>query len=140
MNINYLRLDRHHLFDRRGDAQVHLATDEFYLITGMVDVPEADLTSSSAAQIVATVHAVWTFPLRFAEIVWGDGRTTHREVISMAETREFGSERLDVGPCRRMGCRGEWRVREPVLAAVIVRSRRGRRDRGNGFTRSNEDT
>ena len=41
------------------------------------------------------------------ELVWGDGRTTHREVIELADTREFGAQRfewrakasgLDVGP------------------------------------------
>jgi hypothetical protein len=38
---------------------------------------------------------LWTFPLRFAEIVWGDGQTTHREVIELAETREFGSKTFE---------------------------------------------
>ena len=95
MNINYIKLDRLPAFDRWGDALVPMAKGEFFTTTGEVLLPEVDLTSSSAAQIVATVHAVWTFPLRFAEIVWGDGRTTHREVISLADTREFGSKRFE---------------------------------------------
>jgi hypothetical protein len=45
--------------------------------------------------VVAKVHAVGTFPLRFAEIVWGDGQTTHREVIELENTREFGSKRFE---------------------------------------------
>jgi hypothetical protein len=57
-------------------------------------LPEVNLASSSAAEIVANVHVQWTFPLRFAEIVWGDGQTTHRETIELADTREHGSQRF----------------------------------------------
>ena len=58
-------------------------------------LPDVSLASSSANEIVASVRALWTFPLRFAEIVWGDGRTTHREVIVLADTREFGSKTFE---------------------------------------------
>ena len=46
-------------------------------------------------EIVAKVGAQWTFPLRFAEIVWGDGQTTHREVIPLADTRDFGGQTFE---------------------------------------------
>ena len=46
--------------------------------------------SSTADQIVVNARVLWTFPLRFAEIVWGDGKATHRETIELADTREFG--------------------------------------------------
>jgi hypothetical protein len=91
MNINYVRLDRLPAFDRWGDALVPLARGEFFTTTGEVLLPEVDLASSSAAEIVANVRVQWTFPLRFAELVWGDGKTTRREVIELADTREFGS-------------------------------------------------
>ena len=39
--------------------------------------------------LTAAVAATWTFPLRMAEIVWGDGRETHRQTISLADTKEF---------------------------------------------------
>ena len=48
----------------------------------------------TASEIVANVHALWTFPLKFAEIVWGDGQTTHREVIDLPDVREFGDKRF----------------------------------------------
>ena len=42
---------------------------------------------------------VWraTFSLDPAQplIVWGDGQTTHREVIELADTREFGSKTFE---------------------------------------------
>ena len=130
MNINYIKLDRLPAFDRWGDALAPLAKGEFFTTTGEVLLPDVDLAASSAAEIVAKVRAQWTFPLRFAEIVWGDGQTTHREVIELAETREFGSkpvrvasqgERLEMGPRRGLGRRRQRRVREPVLAAIMTR-------------------
>ena len=95
MNINYVKLDRLPAFDRWGDALAPLAKGDFFTTTGEVLLPDVNLASSSAAEIVAKVHAQWTFPLRFAEIVWGDGQTTHREVIELADTREFGDERFE---------------------------------------------
>jgi hypothetical protein len=95
MNVNYVRLDRLPTFDRWGDVLVPLARGEFFITTGEVLLPHVDLASSSANEIVARAHVRWTFPLRFAEIVWGDGVKTGREVIELADTREFGENRFE---------------------------------------------
>jgi hypothetical protein len=95
MNINYIKLGRLPAFDQWGDALAPLAKGEFFTTTGEVLLPDLDLASSSANEIVANARVLWTFPLRFAEIVWGDGQTTHREVIELAETREFGSKTFE---------------------------------------------
>ena len=95
MNINYVRLDRLPAFDRWGDALAPLAKGEFFTTTGEVLLPDVNLASSSASEIVAKARVSWTFPLRFAEIVWGDGQTTHREVIELADAREFGSKTFE---------------------------------------------
>src|SRR5918996_338586 len=95
MNVNYVRLARVPPFDRWGDALLPLAKGEFFTTTGEVLLPDVDLASSSGNEIVAKARVSWTFPLQFAEIVWGDGRTVHREVIDLADTREFGSKTFD---------------------------------------------
>jgi len=95
MNINYIKLDRLPAFDRWGDALAPLARGEFFTTTGEVLLPDVDLRASSATEIVAAVRADWTFPLQFAEIVWGDGQSVHREVIELSETRGFGSRRFE---------------------------------------------
>ena len=95
MNINYIKLDRLPAFDRWGDALAPLAQGEFFTTTGEVLLPRTDFSKSSADVVVATVDAQWTFPLRFAEIVWGDGTTTHRETIQLADTREFGKRTFE---------------------------------------------
>jgi hypothetical protein len=78
-------------FERWGDAVEPLARGDFFTTTGEVLLPRVDLSKSTANEIVASVDVQWTFPLRFAEIVWGDGKTTQRETIPLAETREFGT-------------------------------------------------
>lgn len=129
MNINYIKLDRLPEFDRWGDALVPLAQGEFFTTTGEVLLPRVDFSRSTASEIVVTVDAQWTFPLRFAEIVWADGQTTHRESIQLGETREVrqthfrmarSRDRVEVGPHGRLGRRRQWRVRQPGVEAVVV--------------------
>lgn len=95
MNVNYVKLDRLPTFDRWGDALAPLTRGEFFTTTGEVLLPDVNLAASSATEIVAKARVAWTFPLRFAEIVWGDGQTTHREVIELANTREFGDRTFE---------------------------------------------
>ncbi len=95
MNINYVRLDRLPAFDRFGDVLAPLARGEFFTTTGEVLIPRVDFARWGADQISVTVDAEWTFPLRFAEIVWGDGAKTHRELIDLGDTREFGKRTFE---------------------------------------------
>ena len=101
MNINYLKLDRLPPFDRWGDTLVPLAQGEFFTTTGEVLLPEVAIASSPSDDITVSARVLWTFPLRFAEIVWGDGRTTHRQLIDLADTREFGDKSF------------QWRIKAP---------------------------
>ena len=56
---------------------------------------EVDLGASIDGRITARVQVNWTFPLRFAEIVWGNGTTTHRQTNPLAHTRPFGSDTFE---------------------------------------------
>jgi hypothetical protein len=95
MNINYVRMPRLPEFDRYGEMLEPLAKGQFFTTTGEVLLPRVDLTKSSSDHLVASVDAVWTFPLKFAEIVWNDGKTTHRETIELGETREFSKKTFE---------------------------------------------
>jgi hypothetical protein len=110
MNINYIKLDRLPAFEQWGDALAPLARGDYFTTTGEVLLPRVDLSKSTTDEVVASVDAQWTFPLRFAEIIWSDGKTTHKETIPLAETREFGTRTF------------EWRAPAPgwVWARVAV--------------------
>jgi hypothetical protein len=53
-------------------------------------LPEVALQPKGDAQIAVRTRVKWTFPLRFAEVVWGDGAKTHRQVLPLDNTRPFG--------------------------------------------------
>jgi hypothetical protein len=94
MNINYIKLDRLPPFARWSEALAPLARGEFFTTTGEVLLPEVTLAAANGG-IAATARVGWTFPLKFAEIVWGDGQTTHRKTIELTSTREFGEATFD---------------------------------------------
>lgn len=90
MNINYVRLDRLPVFDHWEEALKPWAEGEFFTTTGEVLLPSVEIDTSSENEIAVTASARWTFPLKFAEIVWGDGEKTGREVIPLDSTEQFG--------------------------------------------------
>jgi hypothetical protein len=92
MNINYVRLDELPPFDRWGEAVEPLARGDFFTTTGEVLLPEVDFSASTGDRLDVWIEADWTFPLRFAEIVWGDeAGGVHREVTALSRTRVFGA-------------------------------------------------
>jgi hypothetical protein len=40
----------------------------------------------------------WTFPLRFAEVITGDGQKVFRERIDLSDTTAFGKRTLELRP------------------------------------------
>ncbi len=92
MNINYVRLDELPPFDRWGEAVEPLARGDFFTTTGEVLLPEVDFSASTEDRLDVWMEVDWTFPLRFAEIVWGDeAGGTHREVTPLSRTRALGA-------------------------------------------------
>jgi len=91
MNVNYLHLPATPDFDHWGDALAVLARGDYFTTTGEVMLPSATLTGDGD-RVTAKANIRWTFPLRIAEIVWGDGRETHRETIPLSTTAEFGEK------------------------------------------------
>jgi hypothetical protein len=88
MNVNYLRLPAVPSFDRWSDALAALAKGDYFTTTGEVLLPRANLLPNGD-QITAKVSVTWTFPLRMAEMVWGDGAETHRQTIPLTDSKEF---------------------------------------------------
>jgi hypothetical protein len=58
-------------------------------------IPSYEIRGTGAKRtIVADVE--WTFPLAFVEVVWGDGKTTNRQVISTTDLAAHGSKRFEI--------------------------------------------
>jgi hypothetical protein len=93
--VNYMKLDRLPTFDDMSPIIDALKRGDYFVTSGEV------LISSYAVQgtgnqrtIVADVE--WTFPLDFVEIVWGDGRTTDRQIVSATDLPAFGRKRFEI--------------------------------------------
>jgi hypothetical protein len=89
MNLNYLRLPAVPTPGHWADALAAVAKGDYFTTTGEVLLPGAAL-SASGDHLTAKASVSWTFPLRVAEIVWGDGNQTHTHSIPLTDTKEFG--------------------------------------------------
>jgi len=93
--VDYLRLDR---LPEPGDWDSiidAMKKGDYFTTSGEVLIPHYALEGEGDKRtIIADVE--WTFPLEFAEIVWGDGNKTARQVIPATEFAAFGSHRFDI--------------------------------------------
>jgi hypothetical protein len=94
MNVNYLRMPSLPDFDHYGDVIQAMASGDSFITTGEVLLPQVKFTGVGTGKIAIQAEVSWTFPLRQAEIVWGDGTRTERTIISLDGTREFGNSKF----------------------------------------------
>jgi hypothetical protein len=106
MNINYLRLDRVPAYDGGWQPVLDaLRGGRFFVSTGEVMIPEftvggkesgSTLRVESAGSAELRARVRWTFPLRFAEVIAGDGSQVHRQRIDLSDTTGFGEKDLKI--------------------------------------------
>lgn len=94
MNVNYLRMPRLPDFDHYGGVIQAMTTGDSFITTGEVLLPQVKLDSAGTGKIAVEAEVSWTFPLREAEIVWGDGTRTERKIIPLEGEREFGNSKF----------------------------------------------
>jgi hypothetical protein len=93
MNVNYVRLPALPSYDRYGEVLDAVARGDSFISTGEILIPDAELKGAGDV-VTATATVSYTFPLRLAEIVWGDGAATHRQTVPLEDTREFGNRKF----------------------------------------------
>jgi hypothetical protein len=108
MNINYLKLDRVPKYD--GDWRPicdALRNGRFFVTTGEVVIRDFRVGGhesgstwklSEGERPEVRVALEWTFPLRFVELVSGDGQNVYRDRIDLADTGSFGHRALTLTP------------------------------------------
>jgi hypothetical protein len=94
--VNYLRLDK---VPAPGDdwspILTALRSGDFFVTTGEILIPSYRIEGSGERRtIVADVE--WTFPLSFAEVVWGDGKTIDRQIITATDLGAFGTKQFRI--------------------------------------------
>jgi hypothetical protein len=91
MNVNYLKIGSLPDFDHYGRLVDAAANGEGFISTGEIVLPSVTI-SGAGDSIKVQAQVGWTFPLHMAEVVWGDGKQTHHEIIALDSTRAFGSK------------------------------------------------
>jgi hypothetical protein len=99
MNINYLKLDKLPRFSDGWQPVLDaLQAGRYFVSTGEVLVPEFTAGGKGSGETLrlpasgeALVHTLIepTFPLAFAEVVWGDGKKVHRHRMDLSDSAEF---------------------------------------------------
>jgi hypothetical protein len=92
MNVNYVRLPKLPAFDDYGQILDQLRGGNFFVSTGEILLPEAAINPKTSDQINIHLVAKHNFPLAMGEVVWSDGKATHRQEFPLNETRQFASE------------------------------------------------
>ena len=108
MNINYLQLDRAPRFaDDWTPVLDALRNGKFFVTTGEVLLTDFKLGGKTSGETLTitpdthpelTISLEWTFPMRFAEIISGDGEKVYREPIDLTAEPAFGRKTLTLRP------------------------------------------
>ena len=95
-SVNYIQVDSLPRFD--GDWSPifdALRAGNFFVTTGEILIPRHGVQGTGNRRVYAA-DLEWTFPLEFAEIVWGDGKNVDRKIISLRDRPPFSSESLEI--------------------------------------------
>jgi hypothetical protein len=69
-----------------------LRAGNFFVTTGEVLLHDYSIQGTGAKRTF-TIDVDWTWPAEFVELVWGDGKTTGREISSATSLAPFSTHR-----------------------------------------------
>ena len=93
--VSYLKLDRVPTGADYSPVIGALSRGDYFVTSGEVLITDAVLTADGKRSSFSA-DLEWTFPLDFVEVVWGDGKTTHRQIVSATEQPAFGRKRFEI--------------------------------------------
>ncbi len=94
--VNYVKLDRLPRADEDwSPILTALRNGDFFVTTGEVLISNFAVGGSGDSRTVGA-DVQWTYPLEFVEVVWGDGATIDRQIISATDLPPMGSKRFEI--------------------------------------------
>jgi hypothetical protein len=96
LDVNYVKLDKVPKFsDGWMPVLDALRAGNFFVTSGEVLLHDYSIQGSGAKKtFVADVD--WTWPPEFVELVWGDGKTTNRQIISATSIAPFTTHHYSI--------------------------------------------
>jgi hypothetical protein len=68
---------------------------DYFITSGEVLIPSYSVQGTGNQRTISA-DVEWTFPLEFAEVVWGDGKKTDRQIISVTDLPAFGTHHFQI--------------------------------------------
>ena len=94
--VNYLKIDRVPGPDEDWSPILKALRDgQFFVTTGEILIRSYGVEGTGDRRTV-TADVEWTFPLSFVEVVWGDGKTIDRQIISATDLQAFGTKHFTI--------------------------------------------
>ena len=94
--VNYLKIAKTPQADEDISPVLKALRDgEFFVSTGEILITNYSVAGSGAQRTIGA-DVEWTFPLSFAEVVWGDGKKIDRQIIPATDLGAFGSKKFSI--------------------------------------------
>lgn len=102
LNVNYLQMEKLPSFNDGWQPVLDaMEAGQFFTTTGEILIPSFTVNNQSIGKTVKLSHPAkatvafkvnWTFPLQFAELIYGDGKTTYRHKIDLSNSIAYGEQ------------------------------------------------
>ncbi len=94
--VNYVKLPSVPRFDEDWSPITGaMRAGDYYVSTGEVLLRNYAIEGAGAKRTYSA-EVEWTWPLEFVEVVWGDGHTTGRQIISATDLPPFSNHRFRI--------------------------------------------
>lgn len=93
--VSYVKLDALPRVDDMSSIINTMKRGDYFVTSGEILIPAYRVEGSGSRRTI-TADVEWTFPLEFAEVVWGDGQKTEREIIPAAHLPAFGKHTFKI--------------------------------------------
>jgi len=96
MVVNYIKLDSMPKFEEGWTPVLKaLRAGDYFVTSGEVLFRNWGVEGTGPHRFY-NAEVEWTYPPEFAELVWGDGKTTNREIVSMTQMAPLTSHRFRI--------------------------------------------
>ncbi len=93
--VNYVKLDKLPTVDDLSPIINAMKKGDYFVTSGEVLI-SSYAVEGTGDQRTITADVEWTYPLEFVEVVWGDGKTTDRQVIPTTDLPAFGKKTFTI--------------------------------------------
>jgi hypothetical protein len=93
--VSYVKLDRLPKVDDMSSLINTIKRGDYFVTSGEILITSYGVSGAGTNRTISADFE-WTFPLEFAEVVWGDGQTTDRQILPLTNLAPFGRHKLEI--------------------------------------------